>query len=148
MTGPRSTAIRPEAAALDALTRANVQNLLLNVLATEGKTVMLITHSVEEAIYHDGDGPPRWVSFTVAYGRYSILRESLVHGPRRKPGTMNAAPRSVKNRKSLVSLLRTADYAGSVGTVFGAGGCSTAPSSGNFSPCTATGVPIQSGFAR
>jgi NitT/TauT family transport system ATP-binding protein len=37
--------------ALDAQTRANMQNLLLNVLATERKTVMLITHSVEEAIY-------------------------------------------------------------------------------------------------
>jgi NitT/TauT family transport system ATP-binding protein len=37
--------------ALDAQTRANMQNLLLNVLATEGKTVMLITHSVDEAIY-------------------------------------------------------------------------------------------------
>jgi NitT/TauT family transport system ATP-binding protein len=37
--------------ALDAQTRANMQNLLLRVLATEGKTVMLITHSVDEAIY-------------------------------------------------------------------------------------------------
>jgi NitT/TauT family transport system ATP-binding protein len=37
--------------ALDAQTRSNMQNLLLEVLETEGKTVMLITHSVEEAIY-------------------------------------------------------------------------------------------------
>jgi NitT/TauT family transport system ATP-binding protein len=37
--------------ALDAQTRANMQNLLLRVLAAERKTVMLITHSVEEAIY-------------------------------------------------------------------------------------------------
>jgi len=43
MISPRSTAIASEAAALDAQTRTNMQNLLLKVLATEGKTVMLIT---------------------------------------------------------------------------------------------------------
>jgi NitT/TauT family transport system ATP-binding protein len=37
--------------ALDAQTRTAMQDLLLQVLQTEGKTVMLITHSVEEAIY-------------------------------------------------------------------------------------------------
>jgi NitT/TauT family transport system ATP-binding protein len=37
--------------ALDAQTRSNMQNLLLQVLSAEGKTVMLITHSVDEAIY-------------------------------------------------------------------------------------------------
>ena len=37
--------------ALDAQTRSNMQDLLLEVLAADRKTVMLITHSVEEAIY-------------------------------------------------------------------------------------------------
>ena len=37
--------------ALDAQTRTAMQDLLLQVLATEGKTVLLITHSVDEAIY-------------------------------------------------------------------------------------------------
>ena len=37
--------------ALDAQTRTAMQDLLLEVLQAEGKTVMLITHSVEEAIY-------------------------------------------------------------------------------------------------
>jgi NitT/TauT family transport system ATP-binding protein len=37
--------------ALDAQTRSNMQDLLLGVLASEGKTVLLITHSVDEAIY-------------------------------------------------------------------------------------------------
>jgi len=37
--------------ALDAQTRSAMQDLLLEVLQTEGKTVMLITHSVEEAVY-------------------------------------------------------------------------------------------------
>ncbi len=37
--------------ALDAQTRSSMQNLLLGTLLTEKKTVMLITHSVEEAVY-------------------------------------------------------------------------------------------------
>ncbi len=54
----RAYAVRPEFllmdepfGALDAQTRTAMQDLLLEVLQTEGKTVLLITHSVDEAIY-------------------------------------------------------------------------------------------------
>ena len=54
----RAYAVQPEFllmdepfGALDAQTRTAMQDLLMQVLATEGKTVLLITHSVDEAIY-------------------------------------------------------------------------------------------------
>ena len=54
----RAYAVRPEFllmdepfGALDAQTRSAMQDLLIEVLQAERKTVMLITHSVEEAVY-------------------------------------------------------------------------------------------------
>lgn len=54
----RAYAVKPEFllmdepfGALDAQTRSAMQNLLLKVLQAENKTVLLITHSVDEAIY-------------------------------------------------------------------------------------------------
>jgi NitT/TauT family transport system ATP-binding protein len=54
----RAYAVKPEFllmdepfGALDAQTRSAMQDLLLEVLREEEKTVMLITHSVEEAVY-------------------------------------------------------------------------------------------------
>jgi NitT/TauT family transport system ATP-binding protein len=54
----RAYAVKPEFllmdepfGALDSQTRSAMQDLLLEVLQQEGKTVMLITHSVEEAVY-------------------------------------------------------------------------------------------------
>jgi NitT/TauT family transport system ATP-binding protein len=37
--------------ALDALTRRNLQDELLRIWSTTGKTILFVTHSIEESIY-------------------------------------------------------------------------------------------------
>jgi NitT/TauT family transport system ATP-binding protein len=92
----RAYAVRPQFllmdepfGALDAQTRNAMQDLLLEVLAAEGKTVMLITHSVEEAIYLSSRivvmsaRPTRIreiVDVPFSYPRNESLHESRVFG--------------------------------------------------------------------
>ena len=64
--------------ALDAQTRSAMQDLLLQVLQSEGKTVMLITHSVEEAIYLSS----RIVVMTARPARIREIVEVPVRHPR------------------------------------------------------------------
>jgi NitT/TauT family transport system ATP-binding protein len=92
----RAYAVRPQFlfmdepfGALDAQTRSAMQDLLLQVQAAEGKTIMLITHSVEEAIYLSSRivvvtaRPARIravIDVPFAYPRQGSLHESPVFG--------------------------------------------------------------------
>jgi NitT/TauT family transport system ATP-binding protein len=85
--------------ALDAQTRANMQNLLLQVLATEGKTLMLITHSVEEAIYLAS----RILVVTARPTRIKEIIEVPFPYPRRE--TLQARPEFVELRAYIRELV-------------------------------------------
>jgi len=85
--------------ALDALTRGNMQDELLNIWENDRKTVMMITHDVDEAIFLSdrivlmSNGPmatiakivdvnlprPRTRETVIEHPRYIDLRKELVH---------------------------------------------------------------------
>lgn len=81
LTG-RSTLLLDEPfGALDALTRRELQNWLLKVWQEFGRTVLFVTHDVEEAVYL----ADRVIVSTARPGR--IKRELKIHLPRpRRPG--------------------------------------------------------------
>jgi len=83
----RAYAVQPEFllmdepfGALDAQTRSAMQDLLLQVLASEGKTVLLVTHSVDEAIYLSS----RIVVVTARPARVRTIIEVPFSYPRRE----------------------------------------------------------------
>jgi NitT/TauT family transport system ATP-binding protein len=90
--------------ALDAQTRAAMQDLLLEVLAAEGKTVMLITHSVEEAIYLSN----RIVVVTARPARVREIIEIPFEYPR--TGSLHEDPRFAGLRAHVRDLVM-AEYA-------------------------------------
>jgi nitrate/nitrite transport system ATP-binding protein len=77
--------------ALDALTRATIQDQLLELWQRTGQTVLMITHDVDEAVYLSdrilvmSDGPDARIAETVAVDfprprqRASLLREPRYH---------------------------------------------------------------------
>jgi nitrate/nitrite transport system ATP-binding protein len=80
--------------ALDALTRASIQDQLLEICAQTGQTVIMITHDVDEALYLSdrilvmSDGPNARIAETVAVDlgrpreRAALLRSPRYHALR------------------------------------------------------------------
>jgi len=83
----RSTLLLDEPfGALDALTRKELQDWLLRVWQEFSRTVMFITHDVDEAVYL----ADRVIVLTARPGK--IKRESVIHLPRPRHQRMIAEP--------------------------------------------------------
>ncbi|MFC2031960.1 ABC transporter ATP-binding protein [Chloroflexota bacterium] len=99
LTG-RSTLLLDEPfGALDALTRKELQNWLLRVWQEFGRTVMFITHDVEEAVYLAD-----WV-IVLSARPGTIKRELKINLPRPRPHRMIAEPEFGKLVRELLDEL-------------------------------------------
>ncbi|MDP6868751.1 MAG: ABC transporter ATP-binding protein [Acidimicrobiales bacterium] len=89
--------------ALDALTREKMQSLILKLWQETGKTIVLVTHSVEEALYL-GDR-----LFVMAPRPGRIEREYelpfAANGLHVDPREMKASPEFIEKREELLSLI-------------------------------------------
>ena len=83
-----------------------MQDLLLQVLATEGKTVLLITHSVDEAIYLSS----RIVVVTARPARVRTIIDVPFGYPRDRVGARGPALRRAARRRSATLVME--EYAG------------------------------------
>ena len=90
--------------ALDALTRENMHDLLLSIWSRSGKGVLLITHSVEEAVFL----ATRLVTMTSRPGRIES-ETSLDYGRRAlagdKPRSIKADPSFVRDRERVLDTI-------------------------------------------
>ena len=89
--------------ALDALTREKMQNLILRLWSETGKTIVLVTHSVEEALYL-GDQlfvmAPRPGRVERTY-ELPFAKQGLDVDPRE----MKASPEFIERREEILSLI-------------------------------------------
>ncbi|MFZ6850040.1 taurine ABC transporter ATP-binding protein [Undibacterium sp. RuRC25W] len=93
---PRFLLLDEPLGALDALTRARMQEHLLNVWQLSGKGMLMITHSVEEALFLATD----LVLLRARPGRIESIRQ-LEFGRRFTDGE---SPRSIKSSREFVEL--------------------------------------------
>lgn len=89
-------------AALDSLTRDVLQEEILRIWEKTGKTFVLITHNIEEAVFL-GD---RVIVMTARPGRIKAQIEVDIPRPR-DPSIRNSHPRFLEIREQLFQLLRT-----------------------------------------
>ena len=89
--------------ALDALTREKMQGLVLKLWKETGKTIILITHSVEEALFLG----ERLIVMAPRPGRiekeYRLPFAEM--GLKKSPRDVKAAPAFIKNREEILSMI-------------------------------------------